>query len=485
MSTGRDALPPIESVAGGSHGVVAGYEQMLTLAARYERQAGDLVEMAGLGARVMADGDLLASALLAPSSFAAAEVQVLAATTGSDGLTVRAIGIEADAVGVRAVVSAFRASDALARQLSETLDGTLGRVAGQALPGALPALLLVGGLTYSWWSTLPAEEQAALADELSDDLGRLLHDHPGLVQHAVNGTGGLLDGLTGGMVTGAGLLDPGGAIDGPTTNDAARLMALLLGDDTEVRVAAVTGVDGGAREAAPDTLRSLIAQLSATSDLDRGPDHSGLHGAIQVQQVGREPDERYIVYLPGTDDMGPIPRGSDLVRDMETNYQLLAGTDSAYGRGVRQAMLDAGLEGKDVMLVGHSQGGMVSTSLAADRDFTRHFNVQHVVTAGAPTAQVAELPAGTHGLHLENRGDVVPLLDGEDNPDQPHRTTVAFDAGSHDVVDNHALDHYISGAAAADASTNGSIRDQVDRMRDDGFLGTGWGQVQTFVITRS
>jgi pimeloyl-ACP methyl ester carboxylesterase len=148
-------------------------------------------------------------------------------------------------------------------------------------------------------------------------------------------------------------------------------------------------------------------------------------------------------------------------------------------------MLDAGLEGQDVMLVGHSQGGMVATALAADPGFTRHFNVQHVVTAGSPTAQVPDLPAGTSAIHLENRGDVVPLLDGEDNPDQPHRTTVSFAAGSHDVVDNHALDHYISGAAAADASTNGSIRDQVDRMRDDGFLGTAWGQVQTFVITRS
>ncbi|WP_416958086.1 hypothetical protein ACNKF0_10295 [Nocardioides sp. T5] len=485
MSTGSDGLPPIESVAGGSHGVVAGYDQMLTLAARYDRQAGDLVEMAGLGARVMADGDLLASALLAPLSFADAEVQVLTATTGSDGLTVRALGIEADAVGVRAVVSAFRASDALARQLSETLDGALGRVAGQALPRALPALLLVGGVTYAWWSTLPAEEQAVLTDGLSDDLGRLLHDHPGLVQHAVNGSGGLLDGLTGGVVTGAGLLDPGGAIDGPTTNDAARLMALLLGDDTDVRVTEVADAGGGARPLRPDSLRSLVEQLSATSDLDAGPDRAGLHGAIQVQQVGREPDERYIVYLPGTDDMRPIPGGGDLVRDMETNYQLLAGTDSGYGRGIQQAMLDAGLDGKEMMLVGHSQGGMVSTSLAADPDFTRHFHVQHVVTAGAPTAQVAELPAGTHGLHLENRGDVVPLLDGEDNPDQPHRTTVRFDDGGHDVIGNHDLTHYAAGAAAADASPDGSIRDAIDRMRADGYLGGGAsGPVRTWVITR-
>ena len=120
----RESLPPIESVTGGSHGVEAGYEQMLGLAARYEQHAGDLVAMAGLGARVVTDADLVESALLSPASFADAEVRVLGATTGADGLTVRAVGIEADALGVRAVVAAFRASDALARHTAEMLDHT-------------------------------------------------------------------------------------------------------------------------------------------------------------------------------------------------------------------------------------------------------------------------------------------------------------------------------------------------------------------------
>jgi hypothetical protein len=482
-----DVLPPIEAVSGGSHGVHAGYEQMLALAARYERQAADLAEMAATGARVMADGDLLESSVLSPLSFAEAEVQVLDATTGADGVIVRVVGIEADALGVRAVVAAFRASDALARQLGETIDNTLGRTVGQSLTRALPALLVAGGIGYAWWSTLTPQEQDALTDELTQDLGRLVHDHPDLAQHLANSGGGLLDGLTGGMVTGsAAFLDTGdGPVRGATTNDAARLMALLLGDDTDVTVTALDGFEGGASTSQPDSLRGLVEQLAATNDLDAGRDRAGLHGAIQVQRVGQEPDARYIVYLPGTDDMGPVPGPGGPVRDMETNYQLIGGMDSAYGRGVQQAMLDAGLEGKDVMLVGHSQGGMVSASLAADPEFTRHFTVQHVVTAGSPTAQVEALPSGTYALHLENRGDAVPLLDGEDNPDQPHRTTVLFDEGTYDLVGNHSLDHYVDGAAAADASTNGSIRDQVERMRADGYLGSGSGPVQTFVLTRS
>lgn len=474
MSTGQ--LPPIESVSGGSHGVEAGYEQMLALAERYESQAADFVEMAGLGARVMANGDLLESSILSPGSFADAEVQVLDATTGADGLTVRAIGIEADALGVRAVVAAFKASDSLSRHAIEMLDNALGRMLLPAALVSLPALLLAGGAGYAYYSTLSPAEQAALKEQLAEDLGQLLHDHPELAQHLINGGGGLIQSL----LPGIGLLDPtDGPIDQATTNDAARLLSLLLGNSTDYHVNPIDVTGGGAVDSVPGSLKDLMSQLDATNKIDQAD--PTLHGAIQIQQVG----DKYIVYIPGTDDMSPIPQDGEHARDMETNYQLIGGLDSAYGNGIKQAMLDAGLEGKDVMLVGHSQGGMVSTSLAADPDFTSHFNVEHVVTAGSPTAQVPHLPDGTHAIHFENRGDAVPLLDGEDNPDDPNRTTIKFDEGSSDIGDNHGLEHYTNGAAAADASSNGSIQDEITRMHDDGYLGSGAsGPVVSYQVTR-
>lgn len=481
MTTGT--LPPIESVSGGSHGVEAGYEQMLALAERYERQAGDFTEMAGLGARVMANGDLLESAILSPGSFADAELQVLEATTGVNGLTVRAIGIEADALGVRAVVAAFKASDSLSRHAAERIDHALGRLLFAGTIVALPALLAAGGTSYAYYSTLSAEEQTALQAQLAESLGQLLHDHPGLAQHIINGGGGLLESL----VPGLGLLTPGdGPIDQATTNDAARLMALLFGNDTDFTVQELD-ISGGAANQTPTNLAGLMAQLAETNNLDltSGDEKEhALNGSIQIQQIGTGDDARYIVYIPGTDDLAPRPEGDETVRDMETNYQLIGGRDSAYGHGIQQAMIDAGLGGRDVMLVGHSQGGMVSTSLAADPDFSRHFNVQHVVTAGAPTAQVPDLPSGTSAIHLENRGDAVPLLDGEDNPDQPDRTTVKFDDGSSDIAGNHDMDHYVRGAEAADACANGSIQSQIDAIRDSGYFDGDSQQVQTFQVTR-
>ena len=474
-------LPPIESVSGGSHGVQAGYEQMLALAERYEQQAGDFLEMAGLGARVMANGDLLESAILSPGSFADAELQVLDATTGANGLTVRAIGIEADALGVRAVVAAFQASDSLSRHATEMLDNALGTLLFVGTVAALPALLAAGGISYAYYSTLSPEEQEALKAQLAENLGQLLHDHPELAQHLINGGGGLLESL----VPGLGLLNPGdGPIDQATTNDAARLLALLLGNSTDVDVTQLAGIDPTLNQGRPPgSLEDLMLSLNDTNLIDQtDPDR---HGAIQIQRIVENGQERFIVYIPGTDDMGPIPQDGEHARDMETNYQLIGGMDSAYGQGIQQAMIDAGLEGKDVMLVGHSQGGMVSTSLAADPDFNQRFNVQHVVTAGSPTAQVPDLPSGTSAIHFENRGDAVPLLDGEDNPAEPNRTTVKFDEGSSDIGDNHAIRHYANGAAAADASTNGSIQDQIRQMQEDGYLGTGTVEdVSTYQITR-
>lgn len=474
-------LPPIESVTGGSHGVRAGYEQMLALAERFECQAGAFVDMAGLSVTVMADGDLLESAILSPISFGTAELQVLDATTGVHGLTVRAIGIEADALGVRAVVAAFRASDSLSRHSTEMLDNTLGRLILGVTVVSLPALLAAGATGYAYCSTLSPEERAALEAQVADDLGQLLHDHPEVAQHLINGGGGLLESL----VPGLGVLHPGdGPITRATTNDAARLLALLLGNDTGFDVTRLDAIDPSPSQShTPTSLADLMRSLDDTNELDH--DHPGRHGAIQVQRIVHGGQERFIVYVPGTDDMGPIPQDGVHARDMEANYQLIGGMESAYGHGIQQAMLDAGLEGKDVMLVGHSQGGMVSTSLAADPDFTRHFHVQHVVTAGSPTAQVPVLPSGTSAIHFENRGDAVPLLDGEDNPDQTNRITVVFDHGTSDVAGNHGIDRYVAGASAADASTNASVQDQIRQMRDDGYLGGGTVTgVQTFQITR-
>jgi hypothetical protein len=107
------------------------------------------------------------------------------------------------------------------------------------------------------------------------------------------------------------------------------------------------------------------------------------------------------------------------------------------------------------------------------------------VTAGSPIAGIHDYPTGSHVLSLENRGDVVPLLDGHDNADSVGQTTVQFDDHETSIAANHDLRHYVHGAAGVDASTNPSVRDALFGLRADGFLGSpGTATSQVLQITR-
>ena len=99
----------------------------------------------------------------------------------------------------------------------------------------------------------------------------------------------------------------------------------------------------------------------------------------------------------------------------------------------------------------------------------------HVVTAGSPTAHLDGFPPGSHVLSLENRGDVVPLLDGEDNPDSAEQVTVRFDDHGPSVTGNHDLAQYVHGALAVQASADPSVVEQLASLRGGRFRRVrGW-----------
>jgi pimeloyl-ACP methyl ester carboxylesterase len=340
------------------------------------------------------------------------------------------------------------------------LDYTLGRAVGATLPGTVPLLLGLGLL--------------GVVD--TDDLQQWAIEHPELVQHLVNGGGGLLDGVGGSF--GLGTFTP-------DTESAAGLLAALYGPEGD---ASVEPRDVGVAESGyqPGSVADVIAHLGELSELS-GPDHPENNGTIEIQTFTDANGEvRHIVYLPGTDDMTTLPWTQDGdVRDLATNLQLVAGHDNAYQQGILEAMHQAGIGGDEpVLLAGHSQGGMEAAAIASQGS---PFNVTNVVTAGSPTAQVDGFPPGTHVLSLEHQGDVVPLLDGEENPDSAQQVTVHFADGGTDVVDHHSFPHYVDGAAAVDASQDPSIVENLHSLVDNGFLGDGTGSTvtsQTFQITR-
>ena len=437
----------IVGVTGGETGIAATYDEVRGLADAFDDAGAELRAWATDGLRALVDPDLVSSAPLSPPTFAAAEAALLAATTGPGGLVPEAVGWEGDAVLVRAALLTLEAGDEAVHQAIEAIDWRLGFVAGTALRYAAPALVATA-------SALPPEARARLESAAQ----RVAVHHPGLVEHAVNGSGGLLSGL-------AGL---------PLVADnraASALLAAAYDDGHAVTVRRDDLVVPGAR-VPPASLAGLVGHLRSVAALSPDPD-SADNGTIEVQTLGSGgPDDpvRHVVYLPGTDDLGTRPwTQDDDVRDLGTDLRSAAGEQTAYRRGILRAMAAAGIGPHDpVLLVGHSLGGMEAAAIAS-RD--SGFHVTDVVTAGSPTAQVGGFPDGVHVLSLEHRGDVVPLLDGEPNPDSTAQVTVTFDdPGTQTVEAMHGYDHYVAGAAAADASGDPAVAAARRGLHDRGFL---------------
>jgi hypothetical protein len=486
--------PPITDVTGGSHGQVVAYEHALALADDYEVAGGRMRDWASRGGQTLGNGDLLESALLSPLTFAEAEGAVLAATSGPDGILVESVVWEADALTIRVRVRATQLTDELVAEAWERLDYTAGQTLGFGLAAFAPELA-VGGLALALvWSQLPDDVRRDLEEGAAEDVQEWLNQHPDVVQHLVNGSGGLLDGLWDGLAPAT----PGGPLGVPLfTPDAESAAALLAGPYHDGPVhTEPTMLTVPSSATAPADLAGLIHHLGEVNELSDA-DHPEHNGTIEIQTI-TAPDGSvsHVVYLPGTDDMATTPWSQDGdVRDLGTNLLLVSGQDNGYQHGILEAMAQAGIRaGQPVVLVGHSQGGMEAAAILAQaNDQSQNgggapYTITNVVTAGAPTAQLdGGFPRGSHVLSLENEGDVVPLLDGEDNPDSAEQVTVRFDDHETSVGGNHDLGHYVAGAGAAQASDDPSIQEQIASLTEHGFIGAGSGHnitSQIFQITR-
>lgn len=442
---------PDITVSGGAGGIDARYADIERLGHLYGDLGGRLAGQAWDDKLEAADGDLLASAILAPGTFASAEGAILDATYGPRGLVARAVVLEAESFCFVAVVEIYRTADDLRHAAIESLSYGLGFIVGVDLPGVLLAGAIVyGGLRLGGMS--------------NEDLIAFLEDHPELAETLVNGGGGLLDGMSVNPLTGPlmGLL----GLDGfhPDTGSAADDLGDLLFGDYHGTLNPDYAPPDDFHLGSPTSVQGLMDNLGTVNDLE--------DGVISVQQVvGPDGTVRWIVDLPGTDHF----MDEHAIRNMGSNMNLIAGDDTAYAEAIQQAMQAAGVSpGDPVMLVGHSQGGMQAAALAADPDFPYH--VTHVVTAGAPIA-TSGIPDHVQVLSLENSADLVPHTDGEPNPATAHHTTVTADLPHGSFAGDHDLDTYAQIGAAVDGSHDPSVQASLGSMHD--FLTGQPGQLGT------
>lgn len=452
---------PSIAVSGGANGISARYDDLERLGDLYRALGSDLVGAAWDDKLEAADGDLLLSSVLSPGTFARAEEAILGATYGPRGLVTRAVSIEAQALTFTAVAEFYQFADEARRQAIDALAYAGGFALGFALPGL--AIAGVGGLAaLAVTNPLLAAALVKAGIDSQDELIAYLEDHPELIEGLINGGGGLLDGLSVNPISGP-FMDLLG-LDGfhPDTGSAADDLGELLFGDYHGELN--PDYDGPlfAHEP-PRSLEDIIEDLGSTAAGDVPS------GVITIQTItDADGNVSHVVQLPGTDDFVSETE----IRNMGSNLNLIAGDDTAYAEAIRDAMVAAGVDPSDpVMLVGHSQGGMQAAALAGDPDFG--YNVTHVVTAGAPVA-TSDIPDHVQVMSLENTGDVVPLLDGEQNPASANHTTVQADAhsGSFGAKDgqNHSLSTYESIASSADASSDASIQTTIAGMHEQGFI---------------
>ena len=415
------------------------YDRMLALADLFDSSSTEMRTRARLGSEILGDDDVVDSGELSKATWAQAEEDVRAATTGKDGLLTRSVELDADALVVRATVLTYRWID----ELQQAAYQTLGSIAGRAIGYLAPEVALGGAIV----SAGLIETDTLDRDGVTAYLSELAENNPDLMDH-LSGGGGLLDGLHMRSVLTAGVLasDQGAhAARGglraigvePFPTDAVSAFRDSAGSFVETAAPAAE-VDSSVGTA-PRSLEELMANLLAE---DR---------RISVQRVG---SGRYIAYLPGS----LTPHHPGRLR--------LVGAHPTTSVGQVVRAIEAAVTEDDarVMLVGSAGGGAVAAAIAATAQSAR-FVVDQVVTAGAPSAQVPRIPEATRVLSLEDRTDPVVLLGSLINASAANRLTVVFDAAGAE-----GAQLYVAGARAADSAEHPELRAEISRMQELGFL---------------
>lgn len=192
------------------------------------------------------------------------------------------------------------------------------------------------------------------------------------------------------------------------------------------RLAVLTGIARGAYRDEPqirvvdgERLPTPRTAVEALRGVQRVADLQEDASLVAVQELQDEAGRsRWLVTVPGTNTFAGSTFG------WHQNFRLMSADDAARDRAdsvvvIRSAMDRAGVgPDDDVMIVGHSQGGLAAAVVAASDP-----RVTRLLTAGAPVAG-HPLPPRVQALHVEVPGELVSALDGRSNPAHAGRVTV-------------------------------------------------------------
>ena len=169
-------------------------------------------------------------------------------------------------------------------------------------------------------------------------------------------------------------------------------------------------------------------------------------GRVVVERFGNN----FVAYIPGTQTWNPIGLSNPI--DFTSNLQAMKGPGlAASERGVQLALAAAGATADStVLLVGHSQGGMVGANISLNDK-----RVKGLVTFGAPISQLAnQIKVPT--VAIQHKNDIVPKLGLKANPLVENMVTVErvlpISTPVAAVLEAHDVANYAKTAELADES---------------------------------
>jgi len=213
-------------------------------------------------------------------------------------------------------------------------------------------------------------------------------------------------------------------------------------------------------------------------------------GRVRVVEVSAgDGGSAWVVVVPGTQEWSPRPAANPF--DLTTDLRAMTGDQTLAAAGVAAALARARASSRrstasdPVLLVGHSQGGILAAGLAADPGFRQDHRVTHVLTTGSPVA-LLPVPSGVRVLSIEHGDDPVPRLDLTPNPASGSWVTVRSPArGTGLDVGSHRIDGYTRTVGVLDAAPRGTFAGlDAWRASAGGFLGRPVRSVSEFRIER-
>lgn len=272
---------------------------------------------------------------------------------------------------------------------------------------------------------------------------------------------------------------------------AAVLRGVAAGADLVGRVGWLTEASRGptVRVVAPGVAPDRFVAACDLVVLGEGLDG----GRVRVLEVDRGGGaSAWVVVVPGTQDWHPRPGTNPF--DLTTDVRAMVGDPTTAAAGVvlalDRARSQSARAGDDdpVLLVGHSQGGILAAALASDTGFVARHRVTHLVTTGAPIGAFP-VPTDVQVLSVEHATDPVPVLDLTPNPARPSWVTLrtqgsgpAFDLSAHD------LHGYVGTLSAAEGAPVGRMTGiggvAAWRSSAGAFLGGSVRSVSEFEVER-